>query len=901
MALLRRRPEPRPRPATAIAASGERIDVTNKAQIRKLRSRREAWQEEAWAYFDEIPELKFAVRFKAAAISKLRLYPAWQEDPDKPPIALDAVLDQLAEEAAESSETEAAEDAGTLPDAATDLPVVDEQLIVDSKSELFRLRAPVGGQPEILRCMSMNLEVPGEFYLVGMAARTEDGTVIKGDVASAEPQTVGTDETWDVLSIDEIKPEDDGLKIVETAGQYGGVKITVDDFAARMWLRHPRQRVMADSSLRGVLGACETLLIADRTIRATLKSRTSAGMLLMPDELSFGDDDPTEDEGGDPNKDPFEEELAEALTMPVLDEGSASAVVPMKITGPAEYLKEVRQVDLGRKLDQELLSAREKEIVRIGNGLDLPIEVVTGMAQANHWTAWQIDDSMFRNHIEPQAVAICDFLTSVYLRPALLKLGHPPEEVEHIVCWYDPSPVITRANAVEDAKYLHTNNALSDAAMRAVGGFDESDAPDEGELERRMLNHVRTFDPMLVRYLLQLAFGPDFQPPPPMEAGGAGGAGDGQIGTESGQEQAGAEGPPPQENAPGASTGQGPKVPMSAMPQTFDLEAVVAAAVQGALAAGRPHTNGHARPKASRLGRRLASLDHSLMSRLVGAADAAMAKALDRAGAKLVTRTRNRKGGAHSALLAQIDKQRVPLAEVAATFGRGQVNAAGFTEEQLLDGSFDDFGRQFLTWSRETQDRAVQVLVDDGVIDDEQAAELTARMSSDRDRAWEWLAGALAAAGASRLYNPAPVQPEGGAPVSSLVPTSMIREAMARAGGATNLERTAAGGLVVDQGARPAPLTAMAEGIRDAALAAGFEERGYLWQHDDPLRPFPPHENLDGTEFSNFGDDVLLSVDDWIGLYYFPGDHDGCLCIAVPQLVATVGDSEAADMEGASV
>jgi hypothetical protein len=55
----------------------------------------------------------------------------------------------------------------------------------------------------------------------------------------------------------------------------------------------------------------------------------------------------------------------------------------------------------------------------------------------------------------------------------------------------------------------------------------------------------------------------------------------------------------------------------------------------------------------------------------------------------------------------------------------------------------------------------------------------------------------------------------------------------------------------------------------------------YTWIHDDPGKPFPAHEALDGLEFTSMGDPALAveAGDDWIGSdSYYPGDHDGCLC-----------------------
>jgi hypothetical protein len=60
---------------------------------------------------------------------------------------------------------------------------------------------------------------------------------------------------------------------------------------------------------------------------------------------------------------------------------------------------------------------------------------------------------------------------------------------------------------------------------------------------------------------------------------------------------------------------------------------------------------------------------------------------------------------------------------------------------------------------------------------------------------------------------------------------------------------------------------------------AGTETAGYEWIHGSPLKPFEPHEDLDGTQFTDWTDDALTNGDDWPPVPYFvPGDHEGCTC-----------------------
>ncbi|MDV7400019.1 hypothetical protein RZS08_51865, partial [Arthrospira platensis SPKY1] len=74
-----------------------------------------------------------------------------------------------------------------------------------------------------------------------------------------------------------------------------------------------------------------------RMIRATARSRLSAGILAMPDEITFparsGDEDEALTDG-----DRFDRDLIDAMTTAVQDEGSASAVVPLTVRAAGEWV-----------------------------------------------------------------------------------------------------------------------------------------------------------------------------------------------------------------------------------------------------------------------------------------------------------------------------------------------------------------------------------------------------------------------------------------------------------------------------------------------------------------------------------------------------------------------------------
>lgn len=81
---------------------------------------------------------------------------------------------------------------------------------------------------------------------------------------------------------------------------------------------------------------------------------------------------------------------------------------------------------------------------------------------------------------------------------------------------------------------------------------------------------------------------------------------------------------------------------------------------------------------------------------------------------------------------------------------------------------------------------------------------------------------------------------------------------------------------VREQAARSAAFAAVAMAARLRAAAPQTKE----WVHDEPRRPFPPHETLDTYAYEYENDVGLQSRSPYVfvGPYYHPQDHAGCLC-----------------------
>jgi len=455
-----------PRTLTAAAAQ---VKVNDRGEFEQFRNRRaagsSAWQAEAWEYYDAIGEIKYAFGLVSNVVSRIRMYAAVVEDPSQSPAPV--------------RESEK----------------IDPRLAAAAERALKRLDSAYGGQAGLLKDASLNLSVTGECYLVQMPERPGSGIP----------------ESWDIRSTDElITDAKGGYSVIgrreQTMGGSGSSvnggnvhQLNNNAFIGRIWRNHPRFSDEADSSLRGLLDLCAELLLLNRTFRATARSRLNAGALYLPDGLSVaaqGDGDFPLDSDVDVNptaftveeaEDEFEEQLIDAMTTPIRDEESASAVVPLIIRGPAELGDAIKQFKFERSFDPSLAQRADRVLERILQGLDVPKDVVTGLANVKYSNALQIDEALYKAHIEPLMLLLVDSFTVVYLRPYLIANGFDPQEVNKIVIWYDPSAVATRNDRASDADAGFDRYAVSYNSWRRAHGFSEADAPDGTELALRMM------------------------------------------------------------------------------------------------------------------------------------------------------------------------------------------------------------------------------------------------------------------------------------------------------------------------------------------------------------------------------------------------------------------------------
>lgn len=738
----------------ALIASARRLNLGDRTTLESLRRRTEQWQDDCWGFYDNVPELKYALgTYLANSLSRLTLY-----------------VDERQED-------------GSWDRSDNETAIAALERIASST-----------GHSELLRYYGINVSVVGECYLIGTYERTEakDGF----DLA----------ETWAIYSADDVQFDAMGkatVPLFET--DRDRLTLKDDDFFVRLWLRHPRKASQADSPVRGCRAPCEELLHYDRVVRNANKSRfASAGVFAISEKISF--------RKGDGEKgteaDEFIDELYESMQSAIQNEDSASAVIPIVVqVAGQEVDKAMKHITFERPVDEKLDQRRESARTRLAQGINMPAEILTGKADVNHWTAWQIGEEAGRIHVEPVAADFCNSVTVGYFHGELIETGIGSDQVKNYRVWYDPSELYRKVNRAEDAKDAHGMLIISDQAAREAMQFTDEDAPDEAELERR----------------LKMKLNPAEQLPDDEET---------------------------VEEDPGPPDDEQP-----------EEEPVTSAA--------RPRDNGK--------GRKALEIDRTLRNRLQVAADAQLVKALERAGARLRPKVRK-----DASLTAALDGK--PNVLVASILGPSVVKqvltAAGMSDEELID-SFDALRPQWDAWVDQAQSQSLGLV--DGLTPGETR---TARrqQEDDREEGWAWFAAALLGLAQKRLFDPKPEAPEVGEfDASVAVPYGLVREAVARAGGASGLE--VVGEVALSRGSAPVGGIATGERVINLFEAHGEVVEAYQWVYGvyPRSRPFEPHMALDGLVFNNFDDASLTNTEGWPPVSHFvPGDHAGCVCDFMP-------------------
>jgi hypothetical protein len=455
-----------PRPTRAEAMASRLLQGAPAApdeQGKRPNERDREWQGRAWLYTRQVGELHYARDFVGSCFSRLALT------------------------------------LGVMTKTGVVVPAFDDEGnpldggggVIDSALEILAdLKGPIGGQRMLQRQCGEGLFTAGEMFLLG--------TDVPASGMATNEGTGGGQ--WELCSTSEIKVSGDKRhpKYERRAPGSGtkGEQVPASTMVARIWKPDAEYGEQADSSVRGVLDVAGELVWLDRLIKGTTRSRLAgSGVYWVANEIDY---QPASNVQYPEGVDPFTFDFIRAGSAPLEDPDSASSAVPFVVRAPHEYIKDgVRHDEFGKGLaDFPAIELRREAVDRLARGITLPMEVLTGQGATNHWSAFQIDASLFRAHIEPLAEVMVDGFTGGYLHPMMKAAGLAAEvnitlpngnDVDGtLVVTYDATELISYPNRSADADAAWDRIEISGTTYRKAKGFTEGDKPDDDEVEERI-------------------------------------------------------------------------------------------------------------------------------------------------------------------------------------------------------------------------------------------------------------------------------------------------------------------------------------------------------------------------------------------------------------------------------
>ena len=260
------------------------------------------------------------------------------------------------------------------------------------------------------------------------------------------------DGTWTVVSV--IRPKRKELLERSTITQHA------------LW-PHPADPEMPDAPIVHALPILEDLDWLTRLASSQSASRLGQrGIVGISDEMQVA------------GNGSFWEELHEATQKNM---ETPDNLAPVVVRGPSELVKPegngmaglswmIPNFPYDDKVDERI----EKATNRLAYSLPIPPEILKGLQAQSRATAFQVEDSAYRAHIEPPAEMIASVAAGSL--SSLLDLGGQVLTVEA-----DPSRLLARLHTVQDVLEAFDRGAVTLSFLRSALGIPEHAKPDDGE------------------------------------------------------------------------------------------------------------------------------------------------------------------------------------------------------------------------------------------------------------------------------------------------------------------------------------------------------------------------------------------------------------------------------------
>lgn len=444
-------------PSNALVASS--VAYAGMGRVDNVYRPAEAWQKDAWDFYDITPELRFAATWIANGCSRCVLKPGHVADNN-------------------------------------------EVMLSDDPKVAEALRALFGnsdGQSQMLYYFGLHLSVAGECYLVGRKVprgmRAPDGRL------------------WEVVGVREINTGPTGWTI-QSSIDNTVVRLGPSDTVIRIWRGHPAYRYQADSPVRALLPILSEIKFLTLHVYAQTISRLAgAGLMVLPKSVEFPGMDKLANQA-----EGIQKLLGQVMAKAIANPGDPSSLVPILLRVNDESVDKVREpLHFWSPFDANASQARKEAIIRFSTGFDLPPEVISGMSAnlsasggrgtgLSHWGQWQIEESAIKMHIEPLLDVITNGLVMSYVRPVT------DEATAAIVV--DSTPLKLQPDRSKDAAEAYDRGELSGEGLRYYKGLSDDYQPSDDDKKYAILRKMATgsASPEMVAEAARL-LGVDITPP----------------------------------------------------------------------------------------------------------------------------------------------------------------------------------------------------------------------------------------------------------------------------------------------------------------------------------------------------------------------------------------------------
>lgn len=278
---------------------------------------------------------------------------------------------------------------------------------------------------------------------------------------------------WEVYSPIELKVKDrTSVQILGPDNKYYPPKSGVKWY--RTWKPDPGKRFMAWSPHKGLVDLMDSMYVHQLADTAVATSRLAgAGILYWPTNLQSM---PRKNGIAEPgSQEELQDMLTKAMMDTISDRNSADATVPVIAFGDIDQAgMEPKHILLERPDNAVAFAARmDSYATRYARGVELPIESVEGIGQANHWTAWVIKEDKWKFYISPIANNAAQGLQKNFVRPLVKALGYTPEEIKKVTVYADGARLVDKPDKSDAALRLaQLGGIISDRAVLEETGFD---------------------------------------------------------------------------------------------------------------------------------------------------------------------------------------------------------------------------------------------------------------------------------------------------------------------------------------------------------------------------------------------------------------------------------------------